>query len=328
MTRYLRRREFITLIGGAAAAPLLRPGAARAQQLRKIPRIGLVDYAPTWEPLRQGLRDLGYIEGQTIAFEHRFTEGMSERFAAVAAELVRLPADVIVLNSTPQVVAAKRATATIPIVMIGIGDPVRAGLVASIARPGGNVTGNTVLSPEVTPKRVQVLKELVPSISRLALLWNPDNASNTAVLEELQLAGPALGVTLISVPVNSAAGFDTAFAAMMKERPDALFATGDPFLQRYIGIVIGFLAQNRLPGMYLLPEHVAAGGLISYGASLSDLFRRGATYVHKILQGAKPADLPVEQPTTFELVINLKTAKALGLTIPESFLLRADKVIE
>jgi putative ABC transport system substrate-binding protein len=323
----MKRRDFITLIGGAAAAPSFLVRSPRAQP-RKIPRIGIVDFSATWEPFRQGLRELGYIEGQSIAFEYRSTDGMSERFAAVAAELVRLPADVIVLNSTPQVVAAKKATATIPIVMIGIGDPVRAGLVASLARPGGSVTGNTILGPEITPKRLQLLKELVPSIGRVALVLNPDNAANAATLEELRLAGPSLGVTVISVPVRSADGFVTAFAAMMKESPDALLITGDPFLQRYIGIVIGFLAQSRLPGMYQLPEHVAAGGLISYGASLSDLFRRGATYVHKILQGAKPADLPVEQPTQFELVINLKTAKALGLTVPESFLLRADKVIE
>ena len=212
--------------------------------------------------------------------------------------------------------AAKEATATIPIVMIAIGDPVRAGLVASIARPGGNVTGNTILGPEVGAKRLQLFKEAVPTISRMAFLVNPANASTVAYLEELQIAAPALGVELISAEVRSVNDFDSAFAAMMRERPDAFMMTADPLLMLHIRRVIDFLTDNRLPSIFQNRDNVVVGGLMSYGASLPDLFRRGAGYVHKILQGTKPADLPVEQPTKFELVINLKTAKALGLSIP------------
>jgi putative ABC transport system substrate-binding protein len=320
----VRRREFITLLGGAAAWPL----AARAQQPAKIPRIGIIDDAPMWDPFRQGLRDLGYLEGQNIAFEYRYADGVPERLAEAAAELVRRPVDVIATYGTPPTVAAKRATTTIPIVMIGIGDPVRAGLAQSLAHPGGNITGNTILGPEVVAKRLQLFKEAIPSVWRVALLWNPDNASNLLNVEEIRVAAPALGMTFISVPVRSSEEFDSAFAAMMRERPDMLLVTADPLQQLHIGRIINFLATNPLPGMFQVRENVVAGGLMSYGASLPDLFRRGAGYVHRILQGTKAADLPVEQPTKFELVINLKTAKALGLAIPESFLLRADELIE
>jgi putative ABC transport system substrate-binding protein len=321
----MNRREFITLLGGAAAT---WPLAARAQQAGKIPRIGIIDDAPMWNSFRQGLRDLGYLEGQNIAFEYRYADGVPERLATAAAELVSRPVDVIATYGTPSTVAAKRATTTIPIVMIGIGDPVRAGLAQSLAHPIGNITGNTILGPDVVAKRLQLFKEAVPAVSRVALLWNPDNASNQHNFEEIRVAAPALGMAFISVPVRSAAEFDTAFATITRERPDGLLATAEPLQQLHVGRIINFLAISRLPGMFQVRENVVAGGLMSYGASLPDLFRRGAGYVHRILQGTKPADLPVEQPTKFELVINLKTAKALGLAISEAFLLRADELIE
>jgi putative tryptophan/tyrosine transport system substrate-binding protein len=319
----MRRREFIAVIGGAAAWPL----AARAQQRPKTSRIGIIDDSPGWNAFRQGLRDLGYLEGQNIAFEYRYANGLPDRLAEAAAELVRRPVDVIAVYGTPPARAAKRATTTIPIVMIGIGDPVGAGLVASLARPGGNITGNTILGPDVASKRLQLLKEGVPA-SRVALLWNPDNASHAAYIEEMRVAAMTLGVTLISVPVRHAGEFDGAFAAMMRERPDAFVMTADPLHQLHVQRIVDFLAQKRLLGMFQLRQNVEAGALMAYGASLPDLFRRGAAYVHRILQGTNPADLPVEQAVKFELVLNLKTAKAAGITIPESFILRADEVIE
>ncbi len=321
----MRRREFIALLGGAVAAgPLL----ARAQQLAKIPRIGIIDDSPIWNAFRQGLRDLGYLEGQNIAFEYRYAGGLPDRLAWVAAELVRRPVDLIATFGTPPTHAAKQATTTIPIVMIGIGDPVGAGLVSSLGRPGGNVTGNTILGPDVAGKRLQLLKEVIPSLSRVAFLWNPENASHPAQLAELQVAVQTLGIKLLPFAVRSSDEFDSAFAAIVSERADAFLMTADPFHQLSIGRIIDFLANNRLPGMFLTREIAVAGGLLSYGASLPDLFRHGALYVHKILKGTKPADLPVEPPTKFELVVNLKTAKAIGLTIPESFLQLADEVIE
>ena len=320
----MRRREFIAALGGAAAWPL----AAGAQQLAKIPRIGIIDDSPIWNDFRQRLRGLGYLEGQNIAFEYRYAGGLPDRLAWVAAELARRPVDLIATFGTPPTLAAKQATTTIPIIMIGIGDPVGAGLVSSLARPGGNITGNTILGPDVAGKRLQLLKEVIPSLSRVAFLWNPDNASHPAQLAELQAAVQTLGLTLIPVAVRSSDEFDNAFAAMIKERPDAFLMTNDPFHQLSIGTIIDFLTNNHLPGMFLTREVVVAGGFLSYGANLPDLFRRGAEYVHKILKGTKPADLPVEEPVKFELVVNLKTAKAIGLSIPESFLLRVDEVIE
>jgi len=322
----MRRREFICLLGGTA---LGMPLAALAQRApAKIPRIGIIDNTAMWDAFRQGLRELGYVEGRNIAFEYREAEGVPERLLKAATELARLPVDVIAVFGTPPSRAAKQATTTLPIVAIGIGDPVRAGLVASLARPGGNVTGNTILGPDLSPKRLQLIKEVIPSVSRVAFLGNPDNASNVAILEELQGAAPKLGLKVLSVPARNAADLDGAFAAMMKERPHALLMTNDPLHQRNIARIIDFLAKNRLPGMYQTRENVVAGGFMSYGASLPELFRSGALYVHKILQGTKPADLPVEQPRIFELVINLKTAKALGIAVPRPVLLRADEVIQ
>jgi putative ABC transport system substrate-binding protein len=322
----MRRREFITLLGGAAAA---WPLVARAQQRpTKIPRIGIIDDAPIWDHFRKALHDLGYVEGQNIVIEYRAAQGEPARLVQAARELAGIPVDVIVEFGSTAARAAQMATTTIPIVMISIGDPVRAGFIASLARPGGNMTGNTILGPDLSPKRLQLLKEVIPSVSRAAFLWNPDNASNVVIRDELQAAMPKLGMSLISVAVRSTSEFDTAFAAMLREHPDALLMTNDPFHQLHIQKIIAFLAENRIPGMFQTRENVLAGGFMSYGASLPELFRRGASYVHKILQGTLPADLPVEQPTKFELIINLKAAKAIGLTVSEPILLRADEVIE
>src|SRR5262245_12593317 len=321
----MRRREFIALLGSAAVA---WPLSAPAQQPTKIPRIGIIDDSPIWNTFRHGLRDLGYLEGQNIAFDYRYAGGLPDRLAWVAVELVHRPVDLIATFGTPPTLAAKQATTTIPIVMMGVGDPVGSGLVASLARPGGNITGNTILGAEVAGKRLQLLKEVIPSLSCVAFLWNPDNASHPAQLAELRAAVETLGIKLLPVAVRSPAEFDSAFAAMIGERPDAFLMTNDPFHQLSIGRIIDFLANNRLPGMFATREVAVAGGFLSYGASLPDLFRRGASYVHKILQGTKPADLPIEQPVKFELVVNLKTAKTMGLSIPESFLLRVDEVIE
>jgi len=320
----VNRRAFITLLGAATTA---WPLATRAQQVAKIPRVGVIDSTANSDPFRQGLRDLGYIEGRNIAIEYRSAEGRPERLVAAATELTRLPVDIIVAFGSPATEAAKQATTTIPIVMAGIGDPVRAGFVASLAHPGGNITGNTILA-ELAAKRIQLLKLAVPTVSRVAFLWNPGNPSHAANLDEWKAAAPALGVEMLFVAVRSSDEFDSAFVAMMRERPDAFTMTADALHQLHIGWIIDFLARNRLPGMYVVREDVIAGGLMSYGASLPDLFRRAAGYVHKILQGTRPADLPVEQPTKFDLSVNLKTAKALGLTIPEPFLLLADEVIE
>jgi putative tryptophan/tyrosine transport system substrate-binding protein len=323
----MQRREFITLIGGAGFA---WPLTARAQQpVAKMPRIGIINPGGTqWDHFRQGLRDLGYIEGRDIAIEFRSGEVRPERLVATAMELAQLPVDVIVTFGSQATQAAKQTTTTIPIVMTTIGDPVRAGFVASLAHPEGNITGNTILGPELAAKRLQLFKLAVPTLSRVAFLWNPDNPSHAAYLDEWKATAPALGVEMLFVAVRSSDEFDTAFAAMMRERPDAFTMTADRLHLLHIGWIIDFLARNRLPGMYQLREHVVAGGLMSYGASLSDLSRRAAGYVHKILQGTRPADLPVELPTKFDLAVNLKTAKALGLAIPESFLLLADEIID
>jgi putative ABC transport system substrate-binding protein len=324
----MKRREFITLLGGAAAS---WPFAARAQQaVSKMPRIGIIDPGAIWgDQFRQALRDLGYVEGRNIALEYRSPEETPDRLVAAATDLAQLPVDVIVSFGSPATQAAKQATTTIPIVMVAIGDPVRAGFVASLAHPGGNITGNSVLGAEVAAKRLQLLKLAVPTTSRVAILWNPDNPSHAAAyLDEWKAAAPALGLEMLFVAVRRSDEFDSAFAAMMRERPDAFTMTADPLHQLRIEWIIDFLARNRLPGMYLARESVVAGGLMSYGASYPDLSRRAAGYVHKILQGTRPADPPVEQATKFYLTVNLKTAKALGLTIPEPFLLLADEVIE
>ena len=321
----MRRRQFIAGLGSTAAWPVV----ARAQGAPvRIPRMGLMDDDPLWDNFRQGLRDLGYVENQNIAIEYRSAESNVDRLAQAARELVALPVDVIVVNGSPAARAAQQATSTIPIVMVMIGDPVRAGFVASLARPGGNMTGYSEISPDLIGKRLAVLKECVPAVARVAFLWNPDNASNRAIREALMGAIPTLGLQLISVPIRNADEFDGALSAMMRGIPNAAVATNDPLIRRNMRRIIDFAATNRLPAIYQTKEFVAAGGLMSYGTDEPSMFRRGASYVHRILQGAKPADLPIEQPTRFGLTLNLKTAKALGLTIPETLLATADEVIQ
>ena len=320
----MRRREFITLIGGAAAA---WPLAAHAQ-LAPLPRIGIIDDAPMWHSFRQALRELGYVEGRSINYEYRYSEGVPDRLAAVVGELVRRPVDVIAAYGTPPVEAAKAATKTIPIVMVGVADPVRTGLVVSLARPGGNITGNTVLSPDLGAKRLQLLREAIPTVARVAYLTNHANAATFEVLAELKRAAATNGMALIGVEFSSASDFDASLAVVVREGIEVLLVSNDPFHQLHVDRIIRFLAKNRIAGMFQAKENVAAGGLIAYGASVPDLFRRAAAYVHRILQGAKPADLPVELPTKFDLAINLKTASALGLRLQPLLVARADEVIE
>jgi putative ABC transport system substrate-binding protein len=328
----ITRRVFVGALGlGLLAAPL----AAEAQQAGKVYRIGyLGTSSPSLEQhlveaFRQRLRELGYIEGQNITIEYRWAEGHDDRLPGQAAELVRLKADVIVTTGTPGTLAAMQATKTIPIVMTSSGDAVLAGLVASLARPGGNVTGLTLFGPELEGKRMELLKQAVPRLSRVALLWNPANPAVVDVFKQTQIAAEALRLTPQPVvEVRRVEDFDLAFATIASARPHALVVIIDRFLLAHRRRIVDFAANRRLPAMYGYRDYVDAGGLMSYAPSNIDLVRGAAIYVDKILKGAKPADLPVEQPTKFELVINLKTAKALGLTIPQSLLLRADEVIQ
>jgi putative tryptophan/tyrosine transport system substrate-binding protein len=323
------RRAFIgTLAGGLLAAPL----AAAAQEYKagKVARIGRLELssAGTDEAFRQGLRELGYVEGQNVVLEYRFAEGKAERLPNLAAELVNLKVDIIVAGGTPAPLAAKHATSTIPIVMAAAGDPVRTGLVANLARPGGNVTGLSTFTPELAAKRLQLLKEVVPGVSRVAVLWNATNPFAVFNMRETEVAARTLGVQVQSLEVRGSDDFENAFAAAIRGRAGALIVVDDPLTCRHRERLGDFAAKNRLPTMYGFRQCAGTGGLMSFGASLADLYRRAAIYVDKILKGAQPRDLPVEQPTKFELVINLKTAKALGLTIPQSLLQRADQVID
>ena len=311
---------------------------AQAQQPKKVPRIGYLSNSDPAtesaraEAIRLALRKLGYIEGQNIAIEYRYTERKRDRAPELLAELVRLKVDIIVVaGGTGPIRAAKNATKTIPIVMTGGGvDPVKAGLVESLARPGGNVTGLTILTRELGGKRLELLKEAVPKLVRVAVLYNPAVPGGVLhVKEVLPVAARALKLTLQPWEVRDADGFEKVFAALNKKRPDGLYVHGaSPPIQANQKRIVGFALKNRLPSMYVNKEYVDAGGLMSYGADLADSYRLVAWYVYKILKGAKPADLPMQQPTKFELVFNLKTAKQIGLTIPQSLLYRADKVIK
>jgi ABC-type uncharacterized transport system substrate-binding protein len=329
----MKRREFITLLGGAAAA---WPLAARAQQSGKIPRVGYLSpgsasggFVTRDEAFRQGLRELGYVDGRNIVIEYRFAEGRFERLPDLAAELVQREVDVIVAVVTQASLAAKHATSTIPIVMAAVSDPLGTGLVASLARPGGNITGTASMTSEVVGKSLELLKEVVPTVSRVALLWNPDNAIFQAqMLREAQLAAARLRVELRPVAARGADHLDGAFAAMARARVGALLVLADPILALHQKEIAELAERSRLPAMYGIKDFAAAGGLMTYAANMSDQFRRAAAHVDKILKGTKPADIPVEQPTSFELVINLKTAKMLGVTVPPPLLARADEVIE
>ena len=328
-----RRLFLLTSLAGAVAGPL----AAGAQQAGKVYRIGVIGNSPPntsvssrfHEAFRQGLRERGWVEGRNTVIEWRFAEGRMERLPDLAAELVRLKVDVIVTTAGgPGARAAKQATTTIPIVAVAISDPVGQGLVASLARPGGNVTGLATLYPELAVKRLGLLKETLPGVSRVAVLWNAANPGNVIILRGVQAAAQTLGVTLQLREVRGPDDFDAAFAKMSRERSDALMILDDPLLFHHQVSIVDFAARKRLPAMYPFRESVEAGGLIAYSVNLSELHRRAAYYVDKILKGTDPGELPFEQPTNFELVINLKTAKALGLTIPPSLLARADQVID
>jgi putative tryptophan/tyrosine transport system substrate-binding protein len=307
---------------------------AEAQQPKKVPRIGAfvpasASAAPQLiEALRQGLREHGYVEEQNITLEPRYAEGKIERLAGFAAELVRLKADVIVVGSTPGIIAVKNTTGAIPIVMVTTGDPVAGGLVASLARPGGNITGLTALGQELSGKRLELLKEAVPKVSRLAVLSNPTNPDSGMSLKGMELAARALGVQFRVQEVHDPAELDKAFQATTREGAKALMVLPDAMFVSQRERIVTLSAKSRLPAMYPHEEFVDAGGLMFYGASLADMWRRAATYVDKILKGAKPADLPVEQPKKFALIINLKAAKQIGLTIPPNVLVRADRVIK
>jgi putative ABC transport system substrate-binding protein len=330
--RGLKLAFTITLLLGG----LFSPSAAEAQQAAKA-RIGILTInsaaaAPhLTEAFLQGLRDLGYVEGRTVAIEYRDAGGKVDRLPALAAELVALKVDVIMAGSTPLALAAKQATRTIPIVFIGSGDPVADGLVTSLARPGGNVTGLSSLTPERVGKCLELLTQAVPGVSRVAVLWQPGAVGERTekdTLKGAEVAARALGVRLQFVEARGPADIDRAFSDMTRARTGALAVWTTAMFVAERRRLVALAAKNRLPGVYTLREFVDAGGLMSYGHSQADLNRRAATYVDKILKGAKPADLPVEQPTKFDLVINLTTAKALGLTIPPSLLARADHVVE
>jgi putative ABC transport system substrate-binding protein len=314
---------------------LVLPFLAVAQPVEPVRRIGMLRSGSAQEPdrsveaFRQGLRDLGWVEGQNLVIESRWAEGKDERLPALAAELVRLQVAVIVAGGPPAIRAAQHATRTIPIVMTGTADPVGEGFVASLAQPGGNITGVSLLMMELPGKRLELLKEIVPQSTRVAVLANPAFAVNTLYLRNLTVAAQALGLHLHVVAVRRADELDAAFAAITRAGADALMVLSDPALMDSLrGRVADLAATHRLPAMYNWKMYVEAGGLMSYGPSLPERHRRAATYVDKILKGAKPADLPVEQPTQFELVLNLKTAKALGITVSPSLLLLADEVIQ
>ena len=321
-----------TFIGGVAGGLLAAPLAARAQQVGKIYRIGILETIPAvrnaanLDALRKGLRDLGYVEGRNLVIEYRSADGRPEQFPELASELVRLKVDLIVTRGTPAARAAKNATGTIPVVMATMGDP-RA-IVASFAHPGGNITGVTTFSTELTAKRIELLKELVPGLSRVALLHNMGNPAAPPEWEETKTAARSLGLKAELLDVRNQGDLGRAFELAVRQHVDALLIGADGLTQMHQQTIVDLVARNRLPASYPAREFVEAGGLIAYAVNYPDLYFRFASFVDKIFKGAKPGELPVEQPTKFELVINLKTAKALGLTIPQSLLLRADEVIQ
>jgi putative ABC transport system substrate-binding protein len=322
----MRRREFIAGLG-AVTWPLV----ARAQQPSKVYRIGFLHpgvdaLSPLLPALTGGLRERGWIEGKNYTLERRFAQDRLDWLPALASELRDV--DVIVASGTLAPLAAKKITATTPIVMAASGDPVGSGLIATLARPGGNVTGMSLMSPELGGKRLELLKDILPNLSRVAVLWNVANPYPAVVFKNTQSASGSLGIELQSLEVKSPDDFASALGSALRNRNQALIVVDDPLTSGQLAPVVEFAAQNRLPAIYGNKVFVEGGGLMSYGADIVDLYRRSAGYIDKILKGAKPADLPVEQPTKFELIVNLKTAKALGLTIPESFLTRADEVID
>ena len=329
----MRRREFITLLGGAAAASIAWPLAAIAQQSGKLRTIGFLgpntrSGASDWvAALAQRLRELGWMEGRTVTIEYRWAEGREERLAEIAAGFVRLKVDVIVTSGTPAVMASKQATSVIPIVFATAGDPVGSGLVASLARPGGNVTGLATLVADLAGKRLELLREIVPGLGRLAIMGNASNPFTVLELDEVQAAAGTLGLEVVTLEIRRAQDIAPAFETL-KSRVDALYVCTDALANTNRIRISTSALGVRLPTMHGSRDYVEAGGLMSYGPNYPDLFRRSADYVDKILHGAKPGDIPVEQPTKYELVLNLTTAKALGLTVSPTLLARADEVIE
>jgi putative ABC transport system substrate-binding protein len=329
----MRRRDLLGVLGSAVLA---WPPAARGQQVGKVPRIGYLSPGSAspgplayHDEFQRGLRELGYVEARNIVIEYRFADGKFDRLAALAAELVQLNVDVIVSVVTQASVAAKNATRTIPIVIVSVGDPVGAGLVASLARPGANVTGTSGMTTEVVGKSLGLFKQTVPKVSPMAVLWNPNNVVYQGqMLRETEVTAQTLGIQLQMFGARGPDEFDRTFAAIASARAASLLVLPDPVFSAHTARIADFADKSRLPAMYGLREDAAAGGLMAYGPNYADLYRRAASYVDKILKGAKPADLPVEQPSKFEFVINLKTAKTLGLTIPPGVLAIADEVIE
>ena len=329
-----RRRGLLVVLGAASLAPRAVLAQPKQAPPAKIRRIGLLTpFSPSevalWhQAFRLGLRDLGWVEGKNISFEYRFGEGRSDRLPDLAADLVRLRVDIILASVSAAALAAQRATRAIPIVMAVGGDPVALGLGESLARPSGNVTGLSQMGTELVGKRLELLKEIVPKLSRVAVLWNPQGRNSALNWKELQLPARQLGIQLHSIEIRSPNDLEKALEDAATARVGALFITGDPAITSNIKRIVGLAVKSRLPSIFHYSEFSDAGALAAYGPDRADLYRRAATYVDKILKGAKPGDLPVEQPTKFELVINMKTAKALGLSIPQSILLRADRVIE
>ena len=326
----MRRREFITLLVGATA---LASGRARGQPAGLPRRIGFLGNstaeleANLVGPFRKALRELGYAEGRDIVVEYRWAEGDYERFPALVNELIASGAEVIVTAGTPAAFAVKNATKSIPCVMVAVGNPVGTGLVASLGRPGGNLTGLTSIAPDLEGKRLALLREMVPSLSHFAVLWNPANAFHVGAVKGVEAAADALHMKMLSLPVHSSEQLDDAFAAILAERPGALVVLADRVFLHGRDRIMAFAGQQRLPGVYAYRELVEAGGLMSYGPNYAEMHASAARYVDKILRGAKPADLPIEQPIKFEFIVNLKAAKQIGLTIPPNVLARADKVI-
>jgi putative tryptophan/tyrosine transport system substrate-binding protein len=328
MTARIRRREFFTLLGGAAAAwPLM----ARAQQPEgKIATIGILAIEP-WPPIdtfRRALNDLGYVEGKNLRFEHRYAKGYNERLPELANDLVGLNVDVIITWGTDAVLAAKQVTTTIPIVMGTVGDPLSSGIVTNLAHPDANVTGLSSRAAELEAKRLQLLKEVVPGLSRVAILFNPANRYMPLALQSAQQGAQMLRVSLSVYKVHDTASVDAAFVTLSKDRPDALIVPADTFLVSQRRRIAQFAIENKLPSVYTFREHIEAGGLLAYTPDYHDLFRRAANYVDRILKGSKPGELPIQQPMKFHLLINLTTARTLGLTLPPKLLARADEVIE
>ena len=328
----MQRREFITLLGGAAAWPL----TANAQQsVQKVPHeIGILspfsrsDSEPWHLAFRQGLRELGWVEGESIRIEYRYADGRSERLPELVADLINHKVELIVVSVTPDALAAAKATKTIPIVMASAGDPIAAGLIHNLARPGGNITGLSQMATDLAAKRLELLKEVVPDLSSVGVLWNPRDGISALTWRELQLPARRINIGLHSLEVKDVGEFDSAFKQATGAKIGAIYVLPAPIFVANERRIAEFATKNRLPSVFHLPEFVRLGGLMAYGPDRVDLFRRAATYVDKILKGANPGDLPVEQPTKFELIINLKTAKAIGVAIPPTLLATADEVIE